>query len=246
MAKRRSVPDLAHVAEALRPLAVPVGELEADPRNARRHDERNLAAIRASLARFGQRKPLVGRRVDGRLVLEAGHGTLEAARALGWSHVAVLEVDEAEAEAQAFALADNRTAELASWDDESLRASLALVESAGVPLLDLGWTPAEVRDLEPVPQGEDPGPGELPASTSSVLGEVYQLGPHRLLCGDSTRRETWNRLQEGEPLRMVWTDPPYGVRNDEKVAFLEQAGRAGLRRREAIEGDADTPEQVRG
>ena len=100
---------------------VPVDSLSADPANARKHPERNLETIVASLRRFGQQKPIV---VDRNGIVRAGNGTLEAARRLGWDTVAVVETDLNGVEATAYAIADNRTAELAEWDDDVLAATL--------------------------------------------------------------------------------------------------------------------------
>ena len=122
-----SAPDLAHIAEPLRPLAEPIDKLVADPGNARTHDEENLAAIQYSLDQYGQRKPVVANRRTGQL--EAGHGTLEAAGRLGWQHLAVVWVDDDPATASGFALADNRSAELADWDQ--LRLSALLTDLKG-------------------------------------------------------------------------------------------------------------------
>lgn len=108
------------IAPELRSLARPIGDLTYDPRNARIHDDRNLLAIQRSLEAHGQQKPIVVR--EG--VVLAGNGTLEAARALGWTHLACVEYRGTEALARAYALADNRTAELAVWDAEELMASL--------------------------------------------------------------------------------------------------------------------------
>lgn len=105
---------LEYIAEPLRPLAIPIGKLVLDPNNARKHDERNIDSIKKSLAQFGQRLPLVVQRQG--MVVRAGNGRVLAAKALGWSHVAVVIVDEKDVEATAFAIADNRTAELAEWD----------------------------------------------------------------------------------------------------------------------------------
>lgn len=111
-----------HIAEDLRKLAVAVADLNPDPSNARRHGERNLDAIKASLAAFGQRKPLVVQREG--MIVRAGNGTLAAAQALGWDHIAAVVIDEDSAQAVQFAIADNRTAELAEWDDETLATLL--------------------------------------------------------------------------------------------------------------------------
>jgi ParB-like chromosome segregation protein Spo0J len=107
---------------ALLPLALPVDSLVDDASNARRHSDRNIDAIARSLDQFGQRKPIVVQR-DG-MIVRAGNGTLEAVRRLGWSEVAVVLVDEDSNSARAFAIADNRTAELAEWDERALSAVL--------------------------------------------------------------------------------------------------------------------------
>jgi ParB-like chromosome segregation protein Spo0J len=114
--------DLAYIAEPLRPLAVPIESLSLDPANVRKHDERNLGAIAASLSRWGQRFPIVVQRQG--MVVRAGNGRLVAAKSLGWKHIAAVVVDESSVEATAFAIADNRTAELAEWDNEGLAALL--------------------------------------------------------------------------------------------------------------------------
>ncbi len=103
-------------------------DLTLDPDNARVHDKRNLDAIKASLEAFGQRKPIVV--ADG--VVVAGNGTLEAAQALGWTTIATVSADDLDADQRtAFAIADNRTAELAAWDDAKLAQSLAHVTEDG-------------------------------------------------------------------------------------------------------------------
>src|SRR5207244_2187746 len=104
---------LPWIAQELRSLARPLASLSVDPKNARRHGDANLAGIRASLNAHGQRKPIVVR--EG--VVLAGNGTLEAAKALGWTHLAAVEYEGPEALARAFAIADNRSAELATWDE---------------------------------------------------------------------------------------------------------------------------------
>src|ERR1700722_1081070 len=98
-----------------------IDSLKPDPANARRHPQRNIDAIIASLARFGQQKPIV---VDGAGVVRAGNGTLAAAKALGWTHIDVVRSELPAADLAAFAVVDNRTAELAQWDNELLLAVL--------------------------------------------------------------------------------------------------------------------------
>jgi DNA modification methylase len=204
------VTDLAYIAEPLRHLAVPVTSLSLDPANARKHDERNLASIRGSLARFGQRFPLVVQKQG--MVVRAGNGRLLAAKELGWTHVAALVVDESEVEATAFAIADNRTAELAEWDDESLAQLLQSLPDDAFAAT--GFGDDDLKELldrlapaEPT-QDEVPEPPEAPVSRR---GDLWLLGDHRLLCGDSTSADDVWGVLNGERADLVLTDPPYGV-----------------------------------
>lgn len=102
-----------------------IAELHTDPVNARKHDDKNLAAIKASLQRFGQQKPIV---IDSNNIVRAGNGTLAAAKALGWDSIDVVESELGASELTAYAIADNRTAELAEWDDEILKAQLGSLD----------------------------------------------------------------------------------------------------------------------
>ena len=130
---------------ALKVETVTVASLELDPRNARRHPERNLESIKASLSRFGQQKPIV---VDADGVIVAGNGTVAAARALGWTSIDVVRTKLRGAEAQAFAIADNRTAELAEWDAEELRKQLDELEAGGFDVAgELAFSDEEVAAL---------------------------------------------------------------------------------------------------
>lgn len=144
--------DAIRINPALEPLAVRIDSLTPDPHNARLHGDRNLRAIRASLERFGQRKPIVVRK-EGRTVV-AGNGLLAAAKSLGWTEVAALILDDDELTAKAYAVADNRTAELSEWDVDVLRD---LVRTEDLPLGEL-WTAEELGDLGvdvPIPPAPD-------------------------------------------------------------------------------------------
>ncbi len=100
---------------------LPIPSLSPDPANARKHPDRNLEQIKASLRRFGQQKPIV---IDANNVVRAGNGTLAAAKALGWKTIAAVRSDLVKSELTAYAIADNRSAELAEWDAEILSATL--------------------------------------------------------------------------------------------------------------------------
>jgi len=125
---------LAWITPDLRPLAIAISDVAQDPKNARTHDDPNIQAIKTSLAQFGQRKPIVVNRANNQV--EAGNGTLVAAHQLGHTHIAAVWVEDDETTQTGYALADNRTAELAAWDDERLAEAIALVEATSRELYD--------------------------------------------------------------------------------------------------------------
>jgi len=206
-----------------------IAELKNDPANARKHSPRNLKAIRDSLDVFGQQKPIV---IDSRGVVIAGNGTLEAARELGWDEIDVVITDLDPAHAQAFGIADNRTAELAEWDTDVLAQLLEGMDSDLADIL-------SIDDLE-LPDSIDGGeqgegltdPDEVPEPPEEPItqtGDLWLLGEHRLLCGDSTSAEDVGRLMDGERAEMCFTDPPYGVNYE--------GGHLNKRKREKIIAD---------
>jgi hypothetical protein len=161
-------PDLSRITEQLRPLAVPCASLVFDPANARTHGGKNLDAIRGSLAVYGQRKPVVVNRRTGHV--ESGNGTLQAALSLGWSHLAAVFVDDDQATATGFSIADNRTAELAGWDDAVLGQLLCDINTGNDPQLDAmiadlaraeGIVPAEEKPKEPDASTHEPEPNAV-------------------------------------------------------------------------------------
>lgn len=123
---------------------IDIGELHEDPANVRVHPERNIAAIKASLARFGQVKPVV---IDAQNVVRAGNGTLRAARELGWLHVKCVRTKLIGSEATAYALTDNRTAETSEWDYEGVSAMLKSMQAEGVDITTLGWEAGELEKV---------------------------------------------------------------------------------------------------
>ena len=147
-----------------------VNELSQDPANARKHNERNIESIVASLRRFGQQKPIV---IDSSGVVRAGNGTLEAARQLGWESIECVETTLKGSDAISYAIADNRTAELAEWDDEVLVAQLngLLVDDSEL-MEATGFTEEELAELQP-----DFAPG-----TEDDQGQLDQLEPKIVTC----------------------------------------------------------------
>jgi len=151
--------------EQLTGLAHDVAKLMPDPANARKHGERNLDAIKASLTLFGQRKPIVATRAG---VVVAGNGTLLAAKALGWKQIAVVFVDDDASMAAAYGIADNRTAELAEWDDDVLGTILGGLANTAINMESMGFSDQELRNIiggaEDVPaaaQEESAGGGDV-------------------------------------------------------------------------------------
>jgi len=146
-----STPDLSHISESLRVLAVPIDSLVQDPANVRLHDDKNIKAIRDSLRAFGQRKPIVVRE-NGRIV-EAGNGTLEAARQLRetdprWNFIAAVVLNDDAVTAAAFAISDNRSAELARWDEKGLGSMLKAIQDDGrLDELVSGFDDSELQKL---------------------------------------------------------------------------------------------------
>ena len=194
---------------------VEIDALFLDPANVRLHSERNLDAIKGSLKRFGQAEPLVVHAGSGKVI--GGNGRLAAMRSLGWTECDVVELDVDEITATALGIALNRTAELAEWDLPALGALLESLKAEGESIA-TGFDDTEIQEmLDEISGGlgavaeKDPGPGELPVEPTTRMGDCWILGRHRLLCGDSTDAETYERLLGADKASLTFTDPPYGV-----------------------------------
>ena len=185
---------------------VAIESLTLDPNNARKHSKKNLDAIAASLDKFGQRKPIV---VHNGVVI-AGNGTLEAAKTLGWKEigVSVCPADWDADTAKAYALADNRSSELAEWDDKILSTQLLDLDTAGWDITKLGFNQRNLPDPKPTDEDEIPTTSDEP---TGKLGAIWKLGRHTLVCGDSTDSATLSKALNGEKADVIFTDPPYNV-----------------------------------
>jgi hypothetical protein len=148
-----------------------VSDLSNDPVNARKHNESNIQAIIASLRRFGQQKPIV---IDSNNVVRAGNGTLEAARQLGWESIQCVITNLKGSEAIAYAIADNRTAELAEWDEEILAAQLngLLSESEEIALA-AGFSAEEIEKMVEL-SDDDPEHGDDDTYTAKIIAPIYE------------------------------------------------------------------------
>lgn len=222
------------IAEDLKPLSFAVDKLRLLPGNPRRG---NVEAVRRSLEAFGQRKPIVARRSD-RVVI-AGNHTLQAAQALGWVEVAVVWVDDDDTTSKAFALADNRTAELGDYDEAALAELIGQVGSVDPDLLVAsGWDASAVQELvdriEP-PKSDDDGDVEVPSDPITRLGDLWAVGEHRILCGDSGDIATLDRVFRGVEVGCLLTDPPYGINLD--TDYSQGGAVSGRKYRQVLNDD---------
>jgi DNA modification methylase len=221
-----------------------VGDLTPYARNARTHSDAQVAQIAASIKEFGWTNPIL---VDGEKGLIAGHGRLAAARKLGMEEVPVIELTHlSETQKKALILADNKLALNAGWDSELLNLELEELELEGVDLNLIGFGEEEREALRPevVNEGltdEDAVP-ETPEEPITKPGDIWLLGKHRLMCGDSTSVDAVDKLMP-ETADMVFTDPPYlmdftgAIHADGSKSFNAKHGRIANDKMSDQEGD---------
>jgi DNA modification methylase len=212
----------------------PIAQLKRNPRNPRRHTEKQIEQIADSIRSFGFNNPVLIDR-DGMII--AGHGRAAAAERLGTIEVPTLLIDHLdEAQKRAYVIADNRLAELAGWDREILGIELQNLVDAEIDfeVTDVGFEAAEIdlllcdasatadvgRDDEQIPAVQQP--------TVAAPGDLWLIGGNRLLCGDALLPSSYEMLMGTERARMVFADPPYNVR------VSSVAGRGATKYREFI------------
>ena len=211
----------------------------------------NAAAIpevAKSIKRFGFASPIIARPIEGGgYEIIAGHTRHQAALSLGLDRVPVRVMDLDPTDAKLLALADNKVGEIATWSD-GLGDILRELEADGIDLDGLGFGNDELGDLlAPLPIEPDGTEDEVPeveeGEPDSKAGEVYELGPHTLACGDCTEPAVWDAVVGDERLRCVWTDPPYGVAivGGSHAIPPEQRIKMGHK---TIQNDAMTPEET--
>ncbi len=189
----------------------PIARPQPYPANARTLSDRATDVLAASIKEFGWRQPIV---CDARDVIVVGHTRLLAAQKLGLATVPVHPaLGLSEAQCKAYRLMDNRTADETSWNLDLLEAEMAQLRDAGDVALDLtGFEAAQIEEmLKPPPATDDDAVPDAPAVAVSAPGDLWLLGSHRLLCGDSTDAQACARLMDGAKADMVFTDPPYGM-----------------------------------
>ena len=208
-----------------------VADLIPYARNSRTHSPQQVDKIAASIREFGFLNPII---VDGQNGIVAGHGRVMAAQKLGLATLPVIEAAHlTEAQKRAYVIADNRLALDAGWDNDMLKIELQDLDAEGFDLSLTGFNPDEIGNFLAEPTegltDEDAVP-EVPAVPVTVEGDVWVMGRHRLMCGDSTSIDAVDKLMAGRKADMVFTDPPYGI------DFAPQRGTHGKILNDALEG----------
>jgi ParB/Sulfiredoxin domain/DNA methylase len=224
---------------------LPIDSIKLNPLNAREHGRKQIEKLMRSVARFGLITPLV---IDEGNLLLCGHGRLEAAKQLRFACAPVVRAGHlTESEKRAFVLADNRLAELASWNHKSLRRELQFLAELDIDFdfAAIGFETAEVDIIVESDDDADDRADSLPRATDlppiSKLGDLWQLGEHRLYCGSALERSSYDILLAGDRAQMVFTDPPYNVPINGHVG-----GRGAVKHREfAMASGEMTPDQFR-
>lgn len=191
---------------------LPPGDLTPYKKNAKRHPDDQVQHIANSIREFGFRQPIV---VDADNVVVIGHGRLLAAKKLGLEQVPVVRADDlTEAQIKALRLADNKTNE-SEWDFGLLDSELVDL-APDFDMSDFGFDGIQVGESDTTTAADDDFDPNEPVEPKAKLGDIYQLGRHRLMCGDSTEIGDVDRLMDGAKADLVFTDPPYNIASDSK------------------------------
>ena len=182
---------------------VDINSIKPYKKNPRKNDEA-IPYVMESIKQFGFKNPVI---LDKDNVIVAGHTRIESAKRLGITEIPCIYADDlTDEQIRAFRLADNKVGEIAEWDIDLLDTELD--DILNIDMSDFGFD-LDFEDEEEKEIGEDEVP-EVPEEPKAKLGDIYQLGSHRLMCGDSTKEEDVAKLMNGVKADMVFTDPPYG------------------------------------
>lgn len=224
----------------------PVDRLQPYERNARTHSPEQVAQIAASIVEFGFTNPIL---VDSNDGIIAGHGRLTAAQELGLRTVPVVVLDHlSDRQRKAYILADNQLALNAGWDTDLLRGELQDLAEQDFDLTLIGFSDDELADLLPDIEELPPKDAdadavpEVPEEPVTKPGDVWLLGKHRVMCGDSTDVLAVEKLMNGSKPDAIFTDPPYGIGIDGHVKFVSKTNPKQNRKAHSFKGwDADRP-----
>lgn len=193
----------------------PTDKLVPYARNSRTHNDEQIAQIMASIKEFGFTNPIL---IGSDNVIIAGHGRLLAAQRLGMTQVPVIRLPNlTETQRKALVIADNKIALNAGWDEQMLALEMQELEEQDFDIELLGFNPDELKKLEHLIEGqqegntEDDSVPEAPIEPITKRGDVWILGNHRLVCGDTTMIDDVQKLMQNDVADMVFTDPPYNV-----------------------------------
>jgi DNA modification methylase len=208
----------------------PIKRLIPYTRNARTHSDDQITQVMASITEFGWTNPIL---LDGKNGIIAGHARLEAAKRMGLADVPCIELEGlSEAQKRAYIIADNKLALNAGWDATLLNLELLDLKELDFDLDLLGFDEAELAELMQPPAGEgltDPDDvPEAPEKPVTVRGDLWILGKHRLLCGDSGSPTDLDRLLAGDRIQLVNTDPPYNVKVEPRSNNAIAAGNSSF------------------
>ena len=207
---------------------ISVAQLIPYQNNARTHSKEQINKLRSSIREFGFVNPVI---IDREYNIIAGHGRIAAAREEGITEVPCVFVDHlTEAQKKAYILADNRMALDAGWDEDLLRVELEALEEMGYDLGLTGFDDKELAALFPAVEAKEDDfdvEAELQKPTFTRAGDVWTLGRHRLVCGDSTNAETYTTLMDGVKANLVITDPPYNVNYEGSAGKIKNDNMAG-------------------
>lgn len=214
-----------------------IAELIPYARNARTHSEQQISQIAASIKEFGFNNPVA---IDAGGGILCGHGRVMAAQKLKLDTVPTVCLSHlTEAQKKAYILADNKLALNAGWDNDLLKVELEDLKLSGIDLELTGFPDEELKDIlveDPTEVQEDNFDGEPPEVAKSQLGDIWAMGEHRLMCGDSTSEKDVKALMQDEKADMVFTDPPYNVAiGDKNKAINDNRVARGLSRTNSIE-----------
>ena len=213
LARQSTGGHVSNIAPALLSLAVPIGSLKGDSRNARLHPGPNLDALKRSLTAYGQRKPIVVNADTGQI--EAGNGLWQAARDLGWTEIAAVRVKDTPDMAQGYALMDNQSALLSEYDLGILKDILADLDTGAFDMALTGFDEKAIENLMTQFQPPSEGltdPDAVPAEPQEVYvkpGDIWLCGKHRVMCGDSENRGDVQRLMAGATATAQIYDPEW-------------------------------------
>lgn len=189
--------------------------------NARTHSDEQIKKIQSSIREFGFLNPVM---IDGKHNVIAGHGRIEAARREGMTEIPCVFVEHlTDAQRKAYIIADNRLAEDAGWDELILKNELKALDEMGFDTDLTGFFLEDFDDEDKDRTELEPDEDAMAAIETMVKpGEVWALGAHRLMCGDSTKPEDFEKLMNGTKAILVITDPPYNVNYGDKAEMLEE------------------------